>query len=212
MRISGLFLYAALVVANQPSQDPEALFEAARTGDRARVVQLLDGGADVNAATRYGVTALGFAASMGHLEIVKLLVERGANVNVADSFYGSRPVDFARRGGHKAVIDFLLPLTDTRRPADITTRITLNASQLRAFEGNYQSAASGAQVTVAVTDRGLTLAAEGQPTLQLSAIEERRFTTDGASDMTVTFSGRGGIIERLVITRGASNLRYEREG
>ena len=212
MRILGLFACLALVVANQPNQDPEALFEAARTGDGARVLQLLDSGIDVNVATPYGVTGLGFAAGAGHLDVVRLLVERGANVNAADSFYGSRPVDFARRGGHKAVIDFLLPLTETRRPADSTTRLTLNPAQLRAFEGKYQSATSGAEVVVAMTDRGLTLAADGQPTLQLNAIEERRFVAEGAADMTLTFSGRGGIIERLVIARGTSNLRYEREG
>ena len=204
---------ALLVSLAHASQDAEALFEAARTGDRARVVQLLDSGVDVNAATRYGVTAVGFAASMGHLEIVRLLVERGANVNVTDSFYGSRPVDFARRGGHKAVIDFLQPLTaDTRKPAGTTTTITLSQSQLRAFEGNYQSASSGAAVAVEATDRGLTLAADGQPTLQLRPIEERRFIVENTPEMTVAFSGRGGIIERLVITRGTTNVRYEREG
>ena len=212
MRMLAFLMCLSVVVYAQPAPGADALFAAARAGDRARVVQLVDSGVDVNAATRYGVTALGFAASMGHLEIVKFLVARGANVNAADSFYGSRPVDFARRGGHKTVIDFLLPLTDARKPADSATRITLSAAQLRAFEGKYQSATSGAELIVTVTDRGLTLAAEGQPTLQLNAIEERRFTADGASDMTLTFSGRGGIIERLVITRGTSNLRYEREG
>ena len=98
------------VAATQPSppRDTDALLEAARSGDRARVVELLDRGVDVNAATRYGVTALGFAAGTGHLEIVRLLVERGANVNVADSFYGSRPIDFALRESHLDIALYLL--------------------------------------------------------------------------------------------------------
>lgn len=212
MRMFSLLLCVSLAVATQSPQNAEALFEAARTGDRAAVVRWLDSGVDVNSATRYGVTALGFAATTGQLEIVRLLVDRGANVNVTDSFYGSRPIDFARRGGHNTVIDFLLPLTETRKPADNAARVSLTVAQLRAFEGNYQSATSGAELIVTLTDRGLMLAAEGQPSLPLNAIEERRFAPDGVSDMTLTFSGRGGIIERLVITRGTSNLRYEREG
>ena len=88
--------------------DAEMLFEAARTGDRARVVSLLNGGVDVNTKSRYGVTAAGFAADKGHLEVVRLLVERGANLDVTDSFYGSRPIDFALRGGHPDVALYLL--------------------------------------------------------------------------------------------------------
>ena len=88
--------------------DGETLFEAARTGDRASVVRLLDSGVDVNTRSRYGVTAAGFAADKGHLEVVRLLVERGANLDVTDSFYGSRPIDFALRGGHPDVVLYLL--------------------------------------------------------------------------------------------------------
>ena len=62
MRILAI-AFCAAVAAGQTA-GPETLFEAARTGDRARVVQLVDSGVDVNAATRYGVTALGFAAGI----------------------------------------------------------------------------------------------------------------------------------------------------
>ena len=88
--------------------DAETLFEAARTGDRARVGSLLNSGVDVNTRSRYGVTAAGFAADKGHLEVVRLLVERGASLDVTDSFYGSRPIDFALRGGHPDVVLYLL--------------------------------------------------------------------------------------------------------
>ena len=206
--------WSAVALA-QTAKDPEALFEAARTGNRALVVQLLDGGLDVNARSRYGVTALGFAADKGHLDIVRLLVERGANVNVTDSFYGSRPIDFARRGGHRDIVAFLLALTaeaPTRSPDGPRPVIKLNASQLRSFEGKYQNASTNAVLMVTVSGRGLTLTAEGEPALDLQPIEERRFTAAGAPEMVVTFSGRGGLIERLVIARGNSSVRYEREG
>ena len=102
-------LMCALLSAQQPSQSTtEALLEAARSGDRARTVALLDKGADVNATSRYNVSALGFAAERGHFELVRLLIERGARLDVADTFYGSRPIDFALRGGHLAIALYLL--------------------------------------------------------------------------------------------------------
>ena len=97
-----------LVVAQAPPPGADALLDAARAGDRARVASLLDGGADVNAVSRYNVSALGFAAERGHFDMVRLLVERGADVNVAESFYGFRPVDFALRGGRLDIATFLL--------------------------------------------------------------------------------------------------------
>src|SRR5207237_498649 len=59
----------------------DALIVAARKGDVAAVKSLLDGGADPNAKTEYGATALSFAADKGHAEIVKLLIASKANVN-----------------------------------------------------------------------------------------------------------------------------------
>jgi outer membrane protein assembly factor BamB len=261
---------SAVLSSIQPvdAQDVEALFEAARTGNHARVAELLDRGVDVNAATRYGVTALGFAADKGHFDVVRLLVDRGANVNVADSFYGSRPIDFslresrldiavyllqhgsqgavgvlnaairtrneaavraalatdqadgaalasaatlAERSGNTA-IDTMVKDAAARKPATARTAIQVDAALLRSYEGTYQSASSGAAVNVTFRDGALALVAEGQPTLTLRPFEERRFIADNAADVVVSFSGRGGIIERLAIARGTASLRYEREG
>ena len=103
-----LVLGAALVAQAPAPADPDALFDAARRGDRAAVVSLLDRGVDVNARSRYGVSALGFAAGEGKMDVVRLLVERGADLQLADSFYSSRAIDFAIRGGHADVALFLL--------------------------------------------------------------------------------------------------------
>jgi outer membrane protein assembly factor BamB len=97
-----------LAAAQTPRGAADALLEAARTGDDARVAALLDAGTDVNTVSRYNVSALGFAAERGHFDIVRLLVERGARLEVSDSFYGSRPLDFALRGGHLEIAVYLL--------------------------------------------------------------------------------------------------------
>ena len=49
---------------------------------------------------RHGQTALYFAADKGRLEVVRLLVERGANVNVRDAFFGCRPSGSRCGNGH----------------------------------------------------------------------------------------------------------------
>jgi ankyrin repeat protein len=86
-----------------PSDEADALAEAARKGDAAVVKKLLDDGVDVNTKFRYGATALSYACDRGHLDVVKLLVERGADVHVKDTFYGATPLSWAVRPamGHK---------------------------------------------------------------------------------------------------------------
>jgi outer membrane protein assembly factor BamB len=86
----------------------EALFEAARQGDVAAARRLLEEGVDVNAKSRYGATALSFASEKGHLEVVRLLVERGAQLDVKDTFYGATPLSWAVSSDHAAVARLLV--------------------------------------------------------------------------------------------------------
>jgi outer membrane protein assembly factor BamB len=107
----GLILsaFAMTSTAGQGTQAAdELLWEAARAGDVARITAALGKGADVNARSRYDVTALIFAAGSGRLEAVKLLVARGADVNAQDSFYRARATDMALGNGHQEVGIYLL--------------------------------------------------------------------------------------------------------
>lgn len=58
-----------------------------------------------------GMTWLHYAASMGNLEVVKLLVLEGSDPNVINVFYET-PLFMACQGGHADVIAYLLPWTD----------------------------------------------------------------------------------------------------
>ncbi len=100
-----------------PAPIAEELWAAARAGDAARVTAALDKGADVNAKTRYGATALTFAADKGHLEIVKLLIARGADVNVQDTFYQMRAINMAMMNNHPDVVTLLLERGSKGAPA-----------------------------------------------------------------------------------------------
>lgn len=61
-----------------------ALISAVRNGDAREVEKLLERGADIDARTETGATAL-IAASYGnHLEVADLLINAGTDVNVKD--------------------------------------------------------------------------------------------------------------------------------
>ena len=89
------------------SQD-NAFIEAAAWGNNDLVERLLKKGTNVDATdTKYRNTALHWAASRSHLDVVKLLVNVGANVDGADQF-GSTPLFWAVRRGSPEVVRFLL--------------------------------------------------------------------------------------------------------
>jgi hypothetical protein len=93
---------------------PDALWEAARRGDAAAVTRALDAGVPVDTPFRYGATALSYACDRGHLDVVKVLLARGANVNVADTFYKATPLNWAsspaqaRKPEHAQIVGLLL--------------------------------------------------------------------------------------------------------
>jgi ankyrin repeat protein len=78
---------------------------------------LLDHGADVNQKATFGglthgqgITALHLAAQNGHLPMVKLLVERGADRFAKDDLYNATPERSAEYFGQTAVLDYLRSL------------------------------------------------------------------------------------------------------
>lgn len=58
------------------------IHSAAKAGDAARVRQALDSGVNVNAKDQGGNTPLIWAAYSGSLEVIKLLLDRGADTQV----------------------------------------------------------------------------------------------------------------------------------
>ncbi len=69
-------LWEKLPTAERDRRD--TFFAAVRKGDRDTVTKMLDAGLDVNIQTRYGATALHFAADRGDVEMTKLLLARKA--------------------------------------------------------------------------------------------------------------------------------------
>ncbi len=91
-------------VVNAPAENGDggntALWFAAQGSwpngvDVARV--LIEAGADVNKPCEHGRTALHMAAAWGHVDVVQLLLENGANPTIIDD-HGMTPPDVARHG------------------------------------------------------------------------------------------------------------------
>ena len=97
----------ALSDAVHAAADDPALVSAAEAGDVTAVRELLAGGADVDAASVDGATALHWAVHSDLPELVRLLIDFGADVS-ATNRYGVQPIALAATNGSAVVLDQLL--------------------------------------------------------------------------------------------------------
>ena len=113
------FLLLILMICLAPSISLAApIHDAARKGDVAAITAALDAGADIN-ASEGGGTALYFAVKRGHLAAAKLLIERGAKVNVGSKYWG-----------------YLLTIAAAKTRVDLMTLLLANGANPNAtFDG-----------------------------------------------------------------------------
>ena len=120
--LMGLVLVACQPVAvttSKPSLNPEELgqllFEAVKADDVPEVQRLLEAGADANFETTEGHVCI-LAAIKGNIEVVKLLVEHGGDIQAQDIF-GHTPLSYAVMNDHVPVVEMLLD-----RGADVNSK------------------------------------------------------------------------------------------
>lgn len=91
---------------------PLDLIKAIRTGRLSKVVAALDAGAQAELHDGQGDPGLplGIACFLGHVDIVRELVARGANVNLPDNREATSPLSVAIRGGKIEVVRALIEL------------------------------------------------------------------------------------------------------
>ncbi len=215
----------------------------------------------MNAKTRYGATALTFAADKGHLEVVKLLIARGADVNAQDTFYQMRAVDMAMMNNQAAVVTLLLERGSKGAPGVLqqaiqrgnvalvtvalaspeltlahlrpalagakkvnnpeivaliekklaampvepaAASVSVDRATLQSYVGSYRNEEAGAAITVALNGEQLMVTPPGgnAPAMTLIAISPTNFRAAEREGLTISFEGRGGLIERAVATIG----------
>jgi len=135
--VVGMLSVTALLMA-APGAAPVA--DAARQGDRDAVRVLLQQGADVNTAEGDGMSALHWAADRGDVEMTKMLVYAGANIDAATRIGHYTPLHVASKGGFASVVELLI---EAGAPVNVMTT-TSGVSAL------HLAAASGSTDTVAV--------------------------------------------------------------
>lgn len=206
-----------------------ALFFAAEKGDLPMVELLVEHGARVDGEDSfYEMTALSRALFGGHFDVVTYLLERGApgadtalrvaaesgELSLAKAAFATGSVtgagyDEARAAAlsadHKGIDEWLTALARPTQPIADSGAAALSGDALQALTGRYQNDALGQILVVELDDDGLML--RGSPSGRLTAASGRVFALEG-EDIEVSFAGRGGMVERLVVERGSEATSY----
>ena len=122
------------------------LLKAIRGGKLREVVAALDAGAPVELHDGKGDPGLPLAMAcfMGHAEIVRELVLRGAKANAADNRAPTSPLSMALRGNKKEVVKVLIELGAVV-PEGMQTGLTDNEMMLALWKAQHFGAIAGKQ-------------------------------------------------------------------
>ena len=188
------------------------LMVAASRGDYESALRLLTT-TEVNARDRLGNTALIYAASGGHAEVVRLLLGAGADAGARNDA-GASALERAASAGRRDAVEVLLAVSRGERPGDVLT--DLDARLLEACRRSEPAEVAG------LLSRGASASARSQgsgwtPLITACAsgsAETARVLLDAGADACeaaadgrtpLHFSAQLGDLEliRLLLERGA---------
>ncbi|NOT59058.1 MAG: ankyrin repeat domain-containing protein [Acidobacteria bacterium] len=123
MLLTALWLPA---IAQDKKALNDELLAATRKSNIELVKSLLAKGADVDAKSPYGATPLFFACDRANAEMVKLLLDAGANPNIQDTFYKATPLGWASGKGNAEVLRLLVE--KGAKEVDVAMRFGINGN------------------------------------------------------------------------------------
>ncbi|MEM8933275.1 MAG: ankyrin repeat domain-containing protein, partial [Acidobacteriota bacterium] len=172
--------------------DEVPLFRAAVAGDAAAVVDLLDADADPNLGVAGQGTPLIQAALRGHMDIVSILLDRGAEVQQAETS-GPRSIPrtalaAAAMGGDEAIVEALLA---AGAEVEAAPRGDASALMVAAAHGH-----------VSIVDRLLAAGADA----------DRAIRGDGSALIRAAGSGSPSVVERLLAAGADPNRAVRGDG
>jgi ankyrin repeat protein len=123
------------------SGEDTPLFAAVESGSLPLVEYIISNGADVSELDHRNSSAIHKAAWHGHLGVVKILLEHGANPFRGDDgpnevCYGETALEEAISEKHQDIVDFLLP----RMSSEVPTETILGIARGAISAGNLETA------------------------------------------------------------------------
>ena len=88
----------------------ELLHFACKNGQISLIRNLLKDNVDINALNAKGLSPLHLAVIEGNIEVTKLLISEGANIEVTDSKWGSSPLLYACQNGRTKIVKLLVEM------------------------------------------------------------------------------------------------------
>ncbi len=204
-----------------------ALFKAAEKGNLDVVKVLLARGADASVKdTFYGATAMTWALSHNHFEVVRALLEKDAAgvANVLMQGARENKVGLVRialeRGGLKAetlTAAFATAQSDKNsaeiaellQKAGAVPPIQLDAATLQLYVGNYK-AEQGSDIVFSVQEGKLFGMPAGQRPFAMMTLDKTNFRPVAFDGINVTFTIEGEKVTGLTLKRGETSTVYKK--
>ena len=216
---AGVVLLTLLMAAPAATANGDRpLVEAARNRDQPQVRALLKQGAEVNAPSQDGATAILWAAHWNDLETARLLIDAGANVNATNDFRMTQ-LSLACTNGSAPLVDLLLSAgANPNSPIATGELPVMTCASSGSAEAVRMLAARGADVNAREPSQNQTAlmwaAAERHPSVMAVLLEAgadpRARTRKGFT--ALHFAAREGDMEssRLLLTAGVDvNIRSQ---
>ena len=205
-----------------------ALFKAAERGNPAVTKVLLDRGAEINIKdTFYGATAMSWALQNDHLDVVRMLLQKGAEGAEDVLMNGVRNgkeevVKMALEGGKikpedlTAALAFSMnantpAISDLLKKAGATPPVEVDAATLQTYAGKYKGD-TGPEATISVKDGKLFVAGFGPQPLPLMPLDKTTFRPLAFAGITLTFTVEGEKAVSMTLKQGPTTNVMKRTG
>ncbi len=197
-----------------------ALFKAAERGNAEVTKVLLDRGVELDVKdTFYGATALSWALQNDHINVVSLLLAKGADGADDVLMSGVREnkqevVKLAldtgkiKPDGLTAALAFSMnanttAITDLLKKAGATPPLEIDAATLQSYVGKYKGE-SGPEATISVKDGKLFVAGFGREVLPLMASDKTTFRPIAFAGISFTFNVEGEKVVSMTFKQGTT--------